>query len=58
MYKELVNDIKGFERPGHGTLTGWSEQGRLSFSSLEMYLMTQARLFKTLKSLQIIYKTK
>lgn len=27
MYKELAKDIKGFEHPGHGNLTGWAKQG-------------------------------
>ncbi|KAK6186339.1 hypothetical protein SNE40_008391 [Patella caerulea] len=29
MYKELSNDIDGFEIPTHGTLNGWAEQGVL-----------------------------
>lgn len=29
MFKELENDIEGFQRPGHGDLTGWATQGRL-----------------------------
>lgn len=27
MYKELSSDIKGFQHPGHGDLTGWAKQG-------------------------------
>ncbi|MCU5773919.1 uracil-DNA glycosylase [Erwiniaceae bacterium BAC15a-03b] len=27
MYKELVSDIAGFERPGHGFLESWAKQG-------------------------------
>lgn len=26
MYKELAEDIPGFQRPSHGNLTGWAEQ--------------------------------
>lgn len=29
MYKELGEDIPGFQRPSHGNLTGWAEQGVL-----------------------------
>jgi len=28
MYKELESDVEGFQRPGHGYLQGWAEQGR------------------------------
>lgn len=27
MFKELQNDIAGFEVPKHGDLTGWAKQG-------------------------------
>lgn len=27
MYKELKDDIPGFEAPEHGDLTGWAKQG-------------------------------
>lgn len=27
MFKELLQDIEGFQHPGHGTLTGWAKQG-------------------------------
>ncbi|KAL1439232.1 hypothetical protein MTO96_010271 [Rhipicephalus appendiculatus] len=29
MYKELANDIPGFQQPSHGNLTGWAQQGVL-----------------------------
>lgn len=29
MFKELKNDIPGFEVPNHGDLTGWAKQGVL-----------------------------
>lgn len=29
MFKELENDIEGFQRPEHGDLTGWARQGVL-----------------------------
>jgi len=29
MYKELLSDIPGFQRPSHGHLEGWSKQGVL-----------------------------
>lgn len=29
MYIELENDIAGFQKPSHGTLTGWAKQGVL-----------------------------
>ncbi|PVD30444.1 hypothetical protein C0Q70_09710 [Pomacea canaliculata] len=29
MFKELLQDIEGFQHPGHGTLTGWAKQGVL-----------------------------
>ena len=31
MYKELENDIEGFQRPNHGYLVGWATQGKVSF---------------------------
>ena len=34
MYKELVNDIDGFEHPGHGNLTGWAKQGLYSYLNM------------------------
>ncbi|VDI37191.1 uracil-DNA glycosylase [Mytilus galloprovincialis] len=46
MYKELVNDIKGFERPGHGTLTGWSEQGVLLLNACLTVRASQANSHK------------
>lgn len=27
MFKELKDDIPGFEAPKHGDLTGWAKQG-------------------------------
>ncbi len=29
MYQELASDIPGFQKPGHGDLTGWANQGVL-----------------------------
>ncbi len=34
MYKELVEDIEGFEMPDHGDLTPWAEQGVLLLNSV------------------------
>ncbi|XP_033119413.1 uracil-DNA glycosylase-like [Anneissia japonica] len=34
MYKELQNDIEGFERPAHGNLTGWAKQGVLLLNAV------------------------
>ncbi|CAG08512.1 unnamed protein product [Tetraodon nigroviridis] len=34
MYKELVSDIKGFQHPGHGELTGWAKQGVLLLNAV------------------------
>lgn len=31
MYKELKSDVEGFEHPGHGNLTGWAKQGKITF---------------------------
>lgn len=32
MFKELKEDITGFEVPTHGDLTGWAKQGVINFS--------------------------
>ena len=32
IYKELQNDIEGFEPPKHGYLLGWAKQGELSLA--------------------------
>jgi len=29
IYKELENDIEGFQAPKHGYLMGWAKQGKL-----------------------------
>ncbi|XP_041078635.1 uracil-DNA glycosylase-like isoform X2 [Polyodon spathula] len=34
MYKELSEDIEGFEHPGHGDLTGWAKQGVLLLNAV------------------------
>jgi len=34
MYKELVTDIPGFERPNHGFLQSWAEQGVLLLNTV------------------------
>ncbi|MFZ4834193.1 uracil-DNA glycosylase [Rouxiella sp. Mn2063] len=34
MYKELVTDIPGFERPNHGYLQSWAEQGVLLLNTV------------------------
>lgn len=34
IYKELGSDIKGFERPNHGTLTKWADQGVLLLNTV------------------------
>ncbi|WP_067709548.1 MULTISPECIES: uracil-DNA glycosylase [unclassified Erwinia] len=34
MYKELVTDIPGFERPGHGFLESWARQGVLLLNTV------------------------
>ncbi|OWF48536.1 uncharacterized protein LOC110452944 [Mizuhopecten yessoensis] len=33
IYKELKNDIEGFQHPGHGCLIGWAAQGVLLLNS-------------------------
>ena len=30
IYKELSTDIDGFVHPGHGDLSGWAKQGKLT----------------------------
>lgn len=34
MYKELATDIPGFERPNHGFLQSWAEQGVLLLNTV------------------------
>ncbi|WP_306804924.1 uracil-DNA glycosylase family protein, partial [Escherichia coli] len=34
MYKELATDIPGFERPDHGYLQSWAEQGVLLLNTV------------------------
>jgi uracil-DNA glycosylase len=34
IYKELVTDIKGFEKPEHGYLNSWAEQGVLLLNTV------------------------
>jgi uracil-DNA glycosylase len=34
MYKELAQDIEGFERPAHGYLKSWAEQGVLMLNTV------------------------
>ena len=34
MYKELITDIDGFEKPPHGCLTSWAEQGVLLLNTV------------------------
>jgi len=34
MYKELITDIPGFERPNHGYLQSWAEQGVLLLNTV------------------------
>nr|XP_033476382.1 uracil-DNA glycosylase-like isoform X1 [Epinephelus lanceolatus] len=46
MYKELVSDIEGFEHPGHGDLTGWSQQGVLLLNAVLTVRAHQANSHK------------
>ena len=34
MYKELANDIPGFQMPNHGYLVKWAEQGVLLLNTV------------------------
>ncbi|XP_033633272.1 uracil-DNA glycosylase-like [Asterias rubens] len=34
MFKELSNDIEGFQKPSHGDLTGWARQGVLLLNAV------------------------
>ncbi|KAG7476728.1 hypothetical protein MATL_G00085820 [Megalops atlanticus] len=34
VYRELADDIEGFQHPGHGDLTGWAKQGVLLLNSV------------------------
>ncbi|CAG5923047.1 unnamed protein product [Menidia menidia] len=46
MYKELASDIKGFQHPGHGDLTGWAEQGVLLLNAVLTVRAHQANSHK------------
>ena len=37
MYKELKQDIVGFEHPGHGYLLGWAKQGNQFYFSVNYF---------------------
>ncbi|KAJ8393919.1 hypothetical protein AAFF_G00054520 [Aldrovandia affinis] len=34
VYRELADDVEGFQHPGHGDLTGWAKQGVLLLNSV------------------------
>ncbi|XP_061907290.1 uracil DNA glycosylase a isoform X1 [Entelurus aequoreus] len=46
MYKELVSDIEGFQRPGHGDLTCWAKQGVLLLNAVLTVRAHQANSHK------------
>ena len=48
MYKELVQDIDGFEIPNHGYLQSWAEQGVLLLNTVLTVKEAQAHSHKTL----------
>ncbi|XP_016339696.1 uracil-DNA glycosylase-like isoform X2 [Sinocyclocheilus anshuiensis] len=46
IFKELASDIKGFEQPGHGDLTGWAKQGVLLLNAVLTVRAHQANSHK------------
>ncbi|XP_028312270.1 uracil-DNA glycosylase [Gouania willdenowi] len=46
MYKELMSDIKGFQHPGHGDLSGWAKQGVLLLNAVLTVRAHQANSHK------------
>ncbi|CAH1782729.1 unnamed protein product [Owenia fusiformis] len=46
IYKELATDIEGFQHPGHGTLTGWADQGVLMLNACLTVRASQANSHK------------
>uniref|UniRef100_A0A669AUW2 Uracil-DNA glycosylase n=1 Tax=Oreochromis niloticus TaxID=8128 RepID=A0A669AUW2_ORENI len=46
MFKELSSDIKGFQHPGHGDLTGWAQQGVLLLNAVLTVRAHQANSHK------------
>ncbi|XP_077417516.1 uracil-DNA glycosylase [Vanacampus margaritifer] len=46
MYKELVNDIEGFQHPRHGDLSGWAKQGVLLLNAVLTVRAHQANSHK------------
>ncbi|XP_019718171.1 uracil-DNA glycosylase isoform X1 [Hippocampus comes] len=46
MYKELINDIEGFEHPKHGDLSGWAKQGVLLLNAVLTVRAHQANSHK------------
>jgi len=46
MYKELVDDIEGFQKPQHGCLLGWSKQGVLLLNACLTVRQAQANSHK------------
>lgn len=46
MYKELSNDVKGFQKPDHGCLIGWSKQGVLLLNACLTVRQAQANSHK------------
>ncbi len=46
MYKELESDIEGFQRPSHGYLLGWAQQGVLLLNACLTVRQAQANSHK------------
>ncbi|XP_063345783.1 uracil DNA glycosylase a isoform X1 [Pelmatolapia mariae] len=46
MFKELSSDVKGFQHPGHGDLTGWAQQGVLLLNAVLTVRAHQANSHK------------
>lgn len=46
MYKELENDVTGFQKPGHGYLKGWAGQGVLLLNACLTVQATMANSHK------------
>ncbi|XP_077600670.1 uracil-DNA glycosylase-like [Stigmatopora nigra] len=46
IYKELVNDIEGFQHPKHGDLSGWAKQGVLLLNAVLTVRAHQANSHK------------
>lgn len=46
MYKELIDDIEGFQKPDHGCLLGWANQGVLLINACLTVRQAQANSHK------------